>query len=60
MKRKKGRTWGGAVAGDVKMKGKPCIVMSCKCCVFYNRKRFPTEADLKKFENVLEAPENKF
>jgi hypothetical protein len=57
MRKKKGRTWGGPIAGNAKMKGRPSMVMSCGCCVFYNRKRYPTDADLKK---ILERVEGKF
>ena len=61
MSKKKGRTWGGPIAGNAKMKGRPSMVMSCGCCVFYNRKRYPTEADLKKIlERVEGRVEDKF
>ena len=40
--------------GNVKMKGKKEKVLSCGCCVAYNRKRFPTDADLEKNFRILE------
>lgn len=57
--KKKGRTWRGPVAGNAKMKGKPVMVFRCGCCVAYNRKRFPTDADQEKNFRILESGHRK-
>lgn len=53
-RKKKGRTWFGPILGNAKMRGKSVMVFRCGCCVAYNRKKHPTEADRRK---ILERVE---
>jgi hypothetical protein len=39
--------------GNIKMKGKPEKLLRCSCCVAWNKKRFPSEADLKKILKLI-------
>jgi hypothetical protein len=40
--------------GNIKMKGKREKLLRCRCCVAWNKKRYPTEADLKKIFRLTE------